>query len=319
MLPGKSIFDFMSTANRDRIVAATGNKSLPAALGEALPESAAPNEAERRRTLWDMVPTLDKETAIGALQRGATGWMPYSEDEDKRARYKYFLEVSAGRQTNLPERAKSASVEDWAKELREFAEAAEVFKPTTGLLASRFTSSVNAPKLASDAPDQLPPQVPAREDDPAEKAAKMGMHGMMTRTRERFYPNRLLCKRFGVRPPPDTGPDTGDPAEPRSRGHDQDVAEATRGLDLVGQSSMEKIMLSANLSRANSGFVNGGLHGGDSRTATGPTDAPSRTPLILAAEVDPERNEALEGERPNPSLFKAIFGDEDDEDDEVED
>lgn len=97
-LPGKSVFDFMTPAARERIASVTGNKNLPQALGEA-PPSTFPSS--NPSSLADLVPKLDKNVALGAL-RG--GFIPYSDDPDKKARYRSFLEVQAGLNEGLPDR-----------------------------------------------------------------------------------------------------------------------------------------------------------------------------------------------------------------------
>lgn len=100
-LPGKSVFDFMTPAARERIASATGNKNLPQALGEAPSSTFSPSNPS---SLADLVPRLDKGVALGAL-RG--GFMPYSDDPDKKTRYRTFLEVQAGLKEGLPDRVRS--------------------------------------------------------------------------------------------------------------------------------------------------------------------------------------------------------------------
>lgn len=296
-LPGKSVFDFMSPAARDRLANASGKANLPPALGEAAPSGYTMSEAEKRRTLWDLVPDLDRQAAAAALQRGSSGWMPYAEDEDKRARYKYFLELRAGLQSNLPERPKTFSIDEWAKELQEFAQAAEVFKPVSGLMASRFTSSSSTPRLASDALESSahPAQ---KEDDPAERAAKMGMYGPMTRSRHTFFPTRLLCKRFNVKPPANVAVDPGGAPD----GTD-DVVPENRRLDVVSQASIARMMQEANFNKPG-GFVSAGTVGGEVSN-----DRSRYEP----AEMDAERNHALERQRAGEDVFRAVFGGEDED------
>ncbi|KAK4540562.1 hypothetical protein LTR36_009092 [Oleoguttula mirabilis] len=298
-LPGKSVFDFLSTAARDRLASASGKSNLPQALGEGAPAGFEASETEKRRTMWDLVPSIDKQTAAAALQRGISGWMPYAEDEDKRARYRYLLELQAGLQSGLPDRPKTFSVDAWAKELREFAHAAEVFKPISGLMASRFTSSSSAPKLASDAPEL--PSAAQKEEDPAEKAAKMGMYGPLTRSRLPFYPTRLLCKRFNVKPPANAGVDLG--GAPGGGGKSVD---ANKRLDVVSQASLDRMMQEANLKPPS--FVSGGTEGAD--RADAPTVREAST-----TRVDAEKNDALEGQRAGEAAFRAIFGSDDEEED----
>jgi G patch domain-containing protein 1 len=286
-LPGKSVFDFLSSAARDRLATASGNANLPQARGEGAPAGYEVSEAEKRKTLWDLVPHLDKQTAAAALHRGKTGWMPYAEDEGKRERYRYFLELRAGQQSNLPERPKNFSVDEWAKELREFTQAAEVFKPISGLMASRFTTSSSAPKLASDAPDSQPAP-PKKDDNPAVKAAKMGMYGPLTRSTQDFFPSRLLCKRFGVKPPVHVGVDPS--------GQEGGVVDVSKRLDVVSQASLDQMVREA---RWNVPSPAGKAANAD--VAAGGEEE----------EVDVERNEAIEGQRAGEAVFKAIFGDED--------
>jgi G patch domain-containing protein 1 len=362
LLPGKSVFDFLSPENRARIVAATGNNALPAAGNESLPSSSSSghpiSEVDR---LWSLVPPLNRATAAGALARGERGWMPYGEDEAKRARYRAFLQLRAAAPPSanepplaLPLRPPTFSVQDWAQELREFAAAAEVFRPATGLLGKRFTAAVQDPTVApptgADRKDDLPANsAPADENvDPAEKAAQMGMHGLLTRSRTRFFPNRLICKRFGVRPPPDAGPDMpsdhggsdrggGRGASSEFDGTDTAAAAAVARLELVGRASLEDIMIEANLKRmearnaaaisesegTSSNFVATSTEPENVAVGHGPTEplGPALLPMRVIdgvpkaqAQIDPERNEALEKERPNEALFRAIFGDSDDDD-----
>lgn len=97
-LLGKSVFDFMTPAARDRIASITGNKSLPQALSEA-PPSAFPSSGPS--SLADLVPKLDPAVALGAIKGG---FMPYADDPDKRTRYRTFLELQAGLREGLPNR-----------------------------------------------------------------------------------------------------------------------------------------------------------------------------------------------------------------------
>lgn len=304
-LPGKSIFDWMTPEARERIVKITGNANLPPALGEKAPKGFEMSESQRRKDLWDLVPKLDKQIAVQALTRAVSGWMPYSEDEDKRARYRTFLEIRAGLRDSLPERLPGSSTDDWVNEMQEFARAAEVFKPMSGIMASRFTSASSGPKVASDAPDSSTESglsCPAEKpDDPATAAAKIGMFGQMTRSTIDFYPARLLCKRFNVKPPAHVQQDpgehvgtagTGPGARFQSGGYQADATTK----ELVSQEVMNMIMMESG------------------RMPVAPTpdtkNAPAPPPVPV---VEPERNEALEAERPGDAVFKAIFGSDDED------
>jgi len=166
-----------------------------------------------------------------------------------------------------------------------------VFKPISGLMASRFTTSSSTPRLVTDAPDATRTAESAKDEDPAEKAAKMGMYGPLTRSRLPFYPSRLLCKRFNVRPPANVTVDPGGEAE--SSKH-----------DVVSQASLDRMMREASFKPVSS-FIPGGVEGGREAAHEGGKAQP--------VEVNVERNEAMEGQRAGEAVFKAIFGSDDED------
>jgi G patch domain-containing protein 1 len=299
-LPGKSVFDFISKDARDRLANLSGKADLPQGRGEAGPEGHLPAANAQPKDLWSLVPLLDKGLATGALAKGATGWMPYAEDPTKRTRYIGYLELRAGLKDDLPERSKGFSIFEWVKELQEFAHAAEVFKPTTGIMASRFTSSASSTLpgtgTGTDAPSvNLLRQPAVKPEDPAEQAAKLGMYGAMTRSSFPFHPSRLLCKRFNVRPPPDL--------PPSFDGGDSGFKPQTE--EVVSKSAMDQMLHEV--------LVNGpAMH----RPAWmgQASAAPGNVQPVEHAIVDVEKNEALANERAPEDVFRAIFGDDDDED-----
>ena len=217
-LPGKSVFDYLSSSTRSRLVTATNNPNLPAAGNEAPPPGYTPKQPTNVSAL---IPPLDSTTATTALGRGIGGWMPYAEDLTKRARYRSFLEYRAGLRQEIPERVENMATDAWIAEMNEFAHAAQVFKPMTGVMASRFvSSSANAPPKSeshtttSSTEDSqnktetfLSHPVSKSLADPAEEAARLGMFGPLTRSSQTFFPTRLLCKRFNVPPPAHVQPD----------------------------------------------------------------------------------------------------------------
>ena len=317
-LPGKSIFDFLSTTARSRIATATKNPNLPPALNEA--SSSNTTSAPSTRTLSSLIPQLDPQTALTALGRGTAGWMPYAEDPSKRTRYRSFLEIRAGLrdpQSSLPDRAPGHSTDEWATEMREFAHAAQIFKPMTGMMASRFTSASSAPKLASDRPDaqsaprgekgeerveeeNLVSRPAEKKKDPAEEAARLGMYGPLTRSTQAWHPTRLLCKRFNVRPPAHVMVDPGA------------AALSTEKLELVGKREMEEMMREGNVGRMGMRDAGAGMTPGETGIDEGGAGGalPKREEVI----VDPERNDALEKERPSDAMFKAVFGSDSEDD-----
>ena len=302
-LPGKSVFDFLSSSARERLVAVTGKQNLPDAKGE-VPDGYNLSEEQRTQEVLNQVPKLEKETAIAAISRGASG--PYAEDDEKRSRYRAYLEFQAGYGKALPSRPPKMSLDDWLKEFYEFYNCARIFKPMTGFMASRFTTSTSTSKMSSGSQGQVadkdslakPPEKPK---DPAEEAAKLGMFGHMTRSVADFYPSRLLCKRFGVKPPAHVRPDPEDEGRPSP-------AAATPGYEAYGADSRPA---SATAQMHVPLAIEYG-NGGTAAEAEG-----EKTPVAPAAPViDAGTNEALEGKRAGEEVFKAIFGDSDDDDDE---
>lgn len=304
-LPGKSVFDYLTPGARTRIATATNNDNLPPALNEA-----SAYLTSRPKTLTSLVPPLARETAQAALGRGTAGWMPYAEDLGKRARYRKFLEISAGlcSEDTLPDRPPGSTNDDWVNEMNEFVRAAQVFKPMTGAMASRFTSSnvklEGAANPSGEAP--LVTRSTTRIKTPAEEAAALGMYGPLTRSSENFYPTRLLCKRFNVQPPAHVQP-PGEP--PPGSGDSANTAAINRkNLDLVGKRDMDDL-------RRSTGGMRGPLEaskpGAEGEAGTDEVTVQASQEVVT---VDPERNEALEGERPGEAVFRAIFGSDSEED-----
>ncbi|KAL6703205.1 hypothetical protein ACN47E_010134 [Coniothyrium glycines] len=300
-LPGKSVFDFISKDARDRLAAISGKTDLPQGLGQAAPEGHLPVDKAPPKDLWSLVPSLEKGLAAGALAKGATGWMPYAEDLSKRRRYVGFLELRAGLKDDLPERPHSFSITEWVKELQEFAHAAQVFKPTTGIMASRFTSSsssISGTSGSDPLDERLLRQPLVKPEDPAEQAARLGMYGAMTRSSIPFHPSRLLCKRFNVKPPPDL---------PLESDHNESGFKPPTE-EAVSKSAMDKMLHEL--------LTNGSVPQRPAWMGAADTSAESDvlTQHVEHAQVDVERNEALQNARAPEEVFKAIFGDDSDDD-----
>jgi len=347
-LPSKSVFDFLSPAARDRIANATGKTNLPAGLGKAIPTSSKPSLPANVKPATDSsaIPELDKNVALAALGRGIGGWTPYADNPAKLSRYRGFLEFRGGLRPspevyqNMTSAASDKQTEDTApltpevlqQELHEFAHAARVFKPMTGLMASRFTTSTmttpsstssSTPKDSgvdgSSAATELLHVPTAKPKTPAEEAAAMGMFGPLTRSILPFAPTRLVCKRFGVRPPAHVQPDAGVAADGTPRSGDAAEASGKRGdgfgndvqpmaPELVSQTVMEAMIREAGIER---GIAGSGTASG-TETAAGKEGGLMETNKV--ERMDAERNEALEGNRAGELLFKSIFGDDDEDD-----
>ncbi|KAL8392308.1 hypothetical protein RB595_002486 [Gaeumannomyces hyphopodioides] len=305
-LPGKSVFDFLSASARDRLVDATGNKNLPQAKGE-IPAAYAMSAQEKLAELLKDVPSLDKATAAAAIARGASGGAPYADNEAKRSRYRAYLEYQAGFLSALPPKPASMSNDDWLREFHEFFNCARIFKPMSGFMASRFTTSSSATTPSSDRPGgaaaegALISRPPPKPSDPAEEAARMGMFGPLTRSSHDFYPVRLLCKRFNVKPPAvvqtdaDVDPNTVPQRPSRADAYDYGIPSRGPGSP--------------------SGHGDGGSRDGRvvPEEARAPDVKVSSESSGTTAAVDPTRNAALEKARAGEEVFKAVFGDSSDE------
>jgi G patch domain-containing protein 1 len=304
-LPSRSVFDFIPKQARDRLANLTGKDYLPQGLGHSAPDGFQHSDQAPQKDLWSFVPNLDKHTAADTLAKGATGWMPYAEDPKKRARYVGFLELRAGHKEDLPERGEGMSVSDWAKELGEFAHAAQVFKPTSGIMASRFTSSKSTSHLGVDASsgDNILRKPTAKIEDPAEQAAKLGMYGPMTRGSLCFHPTRLLCKRFNVKPPPDA-PDTAD-------FNPGDFDTKARTEEAVTKSDLDMMM--REVATRNPTQHRPAWMSYERKPVAMAAGVPAPSSVSEHATVDVETNEALSKERASELVFKAIFGDSDDD------
>lgn len=278
-LPGKSVFDFLSPAAREQMVSASGNANLPPARGE-IPAGFEPSAEEQRAALLERIQLVDRDTAIAAIARGSRG--PYADNEAKRARYKAYLDHAIKPETALPERLPKTTEDDYVKEMNEYYNCARIFKPMTGFMASRFTTAKSSSTLPGSGPsnsqDLLTQPVTAPKD-PAEEAAKVGMYGTMTRTVIDFYPTRLLCKRFNVRPPEHVSKDAEEPQLTETG--------ASQGY---GASSSEAVNAQALMIK--------------------PKEDPE---MPQPVEIDPTQNAAVEGKTANADVLHAIFGDSDDD------
>ncbi|KAI1090449.1 DUF1604-domain-containing protein [Rostrohypoxylon terebratum] len=334
-LQGKSVFDFLSSSARERLASATGKANLPPALGE-IPAGFALSDAEKKHQLLRQIPELDKATAAAAIARGASGGLaPYADDEAKRGRYRGYLEWAAGFAAEPPAKHPAVPAEDYLREMHEFRKCALIFKPMTGAMASRFTTSTSSSILKGgggnggdgdgDSKDLVsrPPPKPA---DPAEQAAGMGMYGSMTRSTADFYPTRLLCKRFNVKPPAHVQPDhqDGEAAGAKSRAAaaaaDPFRTFSSGGVYSENAMTLDELVRSAQTTGGEATIRDNGETLVSATAATTTTtkalEAPPPPPQLAAqVAVNADVNEVLEGKRAEDDVLKAIFGDSSDDED----
>ncbi|KAI5776746.1 hypothetical protein EDC01DRAFT_636475 [Geopyxis carbonaria] len=264
-LPGKSVFDFLKPAARDRISSVTGKSNLPPALGQVPKSSRCPV------SITSSIPDLDSRVAMAALDGG---FVPYSDDLEKRARYISFLEFKSGTRTGLPDRKYGMVTQDWLKEMNEFVAAARLFKPLAGSMATRFTSSsLSQNTVKTQTEKNLLTCATPKSEDPSEEAAKLLMYGVLTRAVIDFAPSRLLSKRFNVRP------------------LDNDFESRTTGVLPIKMTATQPTGSNATLNSL--------------RISPGEQFHSCSTMV-----VNPDKNEALEDERAADEVFQAVFADD---------
>ncbi|KAJ1570124.1 hypothetical protein HK096_008495 [Nowakowskiella sp. JEL0078] len=135
---------------------------------------------------------LDPQFAESALK----GFMPFANDTAKQDRYKSFLKskLSSSEKCLWPPHMNQIEINH---EMNEFVKAAQLYRPLSGILADRFTSSATA-SASAIVPDLIPTK--SISDTPI-TAASVKMYGLLTRTKNEWVPTRLLCKRFNVAHP----------------------------------------------------------------------------------------------------------------------
>lgn len=317
-LPGMSAFDFMTPETRQRMVEVTGRTDLPPALAQRAPKGYETSAEEKRRSEWSFVPHLERSVAKQALEHGGIfsiskpgSTNPYAEDEAKRSRYRSFLEMKAGvTPDKLPERPAGMNVNEWTVEMNEFVRVALIFRPATGLMASRFTSATTTPSGNSDTTTH-PLAQPGKKLSTAEEAAKLGMYGQLTREIQPFSPSKLLCKRFGIRTPVVDMNETygahGTSYTGKSQGQAPPPAAPS---EVLSKDTMDRILAESSYSEVS------GQTGQPMSSQTASSSLMPHQVLGAKKAVDPEHNEALETEKAGADVFRAVFGDADDDDDE---
>ncbi|KAJ3207217.1 hypothetical protein HDU67_007603 [Dinochytrium kinnereticum] len=213
--------------------------------------------AEARRK--GVLESVDKGLAELALM----GYMPFTLDPAKQARYRAFLEWRAGRVENEPGFPPHFSTRDVEMEVQEFAKSATMFKPLGGMMASRFTSASSPANAKVDAtPTPLKPP-------------------KTVRTKLVFKPEKLLCKRFQVPNPYPTK--KGEPApKPVNVNEKEAVNEAT----MDGLKSMVEVFVGA---CGEGGKEEGGRGGPDTEDVY--RDEPVRPSMDIFKEIFAEEEE----------------------------
>ncbi|KZP28739.1 hypothetical protein FIBSPDRAFT_927491 [Athelia psychrophila] len=308
----RSVFEFMSQKDRERIQNAASSATSPSSIPQPPPPPPGAARIE--------VPRTEPHTAQAALR----GFQAFAGDRAKQARYTAYLTACSAPSPDagwvplglLP----GQSADELNKEMGDFAKAALIFKPMSGAMAGRFTSaavveaapkpmeglhmpsveSANARIIEEAQRKEREEKQEKEEETPKMHAVRMGMWGRLTRDTKPWAPAKLLCKRFGVKDPnpaPSTEPAAA--GAPAAGAAPEGIPEA---LMLTGTESFRAVS-------------NAGLSGGPAGATR------SKDPLanVGLGEDDEQGRETLTYERPAMDIFKAIFAsDDEDSDDEEE-
>ncbi|CAE6461642.1 unnamed protein product [Rhizoctonia solani] len=304
--PKKSVFDYLSQKDRDRLlnVRATATSSTPDGSQIAPPLKPA------------VKPRIAPTTAPTA-KAALLGFQPFAADPLRNARYTAYLQyhASAPSTSDTPPASlgllPDQTAEQFNKEMEDYAKSAAIFKPVTGAMAGRFvggTSTIigGAPIVEGglyqptyDKKDEESTQAPTpiEEEDPKANAARVGMYGPLTHEVKPWYPHRLLCKRFGVRDPhPDGPPTTG------TKTWEEEVGVAPAAPASVDLADIETKPLDT------------------TEDAEGEQDLGPRDLANVGLGDDPHQGvDTLTYVRPAMDVFKSIFASDEEESDEEAD
>lgn len=112
----------------------------------------------------------------------------------------------------------------WQAECEEFKQCAQMYKPMTGTMSSKFTSSTSGSSYLEDGSTLWQSKVPSQV-----QAAREGKFGHLTREIEPWTPNALLTKRFNV------------PMETTSSRRSQREAHELRGAE-IARNALQELM-----------------------------------------------------------------------------
>ena len=293
--------------------------STPLLVFIHLHPDSTPTPVEARPT-----PTGIPYTASHIASAALKGFMPFTSDPAKQARYVAYLrsQTTPDHPELLPPKLLGQTSEGYHKELSDYSKSAAIFKPVSGAMANRFTTAAVVdtgpraieglhqpthepePTPASQKQKELEKNAP-RPDEEVQSAkanaARTGMYGALTREVEPWQPSRLLCKRFGVKDP---------------------------NPDITTDAPMPGV---SNTGGGNAWKADEALAEADLQTATGSTDADLTSSVgrrtardlenVGLGDDESQGRDTLTYVRPSMDIFKAIFAsdDEDSDDDAEED
>ncbi|KAG6816148.1 hypothetical protein H0H87_008325 [Tephrocybe sp. NHM501043] len=286
----RSVFDFMSKKDRERL------QNIAAHKGQ-LPLSSDPGSAASAPEAIK-IPRTEPHIAQAALR----GFQPFASDPAKQSRYNGYLQSQVGSDAGPPlQPMPNQRTDEFNKEVEDYAKAALLFKPMSSAMAGRFTSAAvvdHGPKIHEGLHTPSHEETERKEEErkkeeeenlsPKAHAARMGMYGPLTREAKPWQPAKLLCKRFKVRDPnPEPEVAVPTPAETGSNWQQPEFPMAS--------TSMAEAPTSGS-------------------TRHGPRDISN----IGLGEDDDQGRDTLTYERPAMDVFKAIFASDDEDTDSDE-
>ncbi|TDL23705.1 hypothetical protein BD410DRAFT_746466 [Rickenella mellea] len=292
----KSVFDYLAPKDRERLQSMASGQPLETPV---LPPA----------------PTLSMARVEPQIAKAAlNGFQPFTADPVKQTRYTAYLQSQVDMEDVPIKPTVGQSMDEFHKELSDYAKAAQIFKPVSGTMAGRFTSAaiveqvgnaqegLHKPKPAVKQQLDEQPAKEEKQESAKEHAARLGMFGPLTREIKPWQPAKLLCKRFGVKDP-----------NPELLLAEASTSQSTPTAAAIAWKP-EDALANADLATAAGSSKAGGGVAPSSRTG-------GRRDLSNVGLGDDETQGAdtLTYERPAKDIFKAIFASDDEEsDDEAE-
>ena len=306
----RSVFDYLSQKDRERLKHFIPPENRPEEPTPVATPLSSPEKTPASKQF--IYPRIEPSVAKAAL----LGFKPFTSDPVKQARYTAYLKsqseiVSDEDRLQLKQKPEQ-DLGHFQLELDEYAKAATVFKPLSGAMAGRFTTAktmeqgpaviegLHTPSHSTPVEAQGSEANVEEPENAKTHAVKHGMYGVLTRETTVWVPVKLLCKRFGVK-------------EPEIEAREQDPGPSSEAQN---EWEPEAVLAEAELVAAGSGAASSSAAGSQD---AGGDDRPKRRDLnnIGLGEDETQGTDILTYQKPERSIFKAIFAsDAEDSDDE---
>ncbi|KAK7686311.1 hypothetical protein QCA50_010535 [Cerrena zonata] len=308
----RSVFDYLSQKDKERLQSIRGN--LSEATSDTKQPAAEPLPPQPTYLPGQVhIPTIHPSVAKAAL----TGFQPFIADPLKHSRYCAFLNYASQASDSSSSSGlgigpmPNQSTEEFNKELSDYAKSATVFKPLSGAMAGRFTSSkvvelgpkiiegLHTPDLSNldDGEEEDKGENQKENDDPRRGAIRLGMYGPLTREVKSWQPAKLLCKRFGVKEP--------------------ELEVATDPLDLSSPDPTQASSSKSDATLAPLKAITDGLENKPEGLGESSSSGRRNPANVGLGEDETQGRDTLTYTRPSMDVFKAIFAsDDEDSDDE---